>query len=318
MPLLTAALEDICIEAATDMFDAAGYPRSYTHVRTQLQYGEETITERLLLDLTRRMSRPRRKLSLRVISIAHDKSRGSQYAEPKSGADWEWLFGHQGKKWFKVRVQAKRAKSPPGAWGYHSIGQLRSNQRTYQIDDLISDAGKDYWPIYALYDNQFLSGGVLGSCKACPRTGDVFRGVSYADARSVRALKAINDLGRDAMRKVSAPMPCLVDCPQLVKADRSLPARVQAFAARLAQDSASALRERGLDGHSSTVPELVADLPPHVAEILNRIDGGGGPGPLLLDFWEMTERYGLEVDEEEENAFSRLGGIVVINDHGDE
>lgn len=317
MPLLTAALEDICMETADDMFEAAGYPRSYTHMRTQLQYGEETITERLLLALTRRMSRPRRRLSLRVISIAHDKSRSGQYAEPKSGADWEWLFGDRGKKWFKVRVQAKRAKSPPGAWGYHSIGMIRSNNKSYQIDDLINDAGKHYWPVYAFYDSQFLSGGTLGFCKTCPRTDDVFRGVTYADARSVQALKAINDLGRDSVRTISAPMPCLIDCRQLVKADRSLPARVQAFAMRLAQDSASALRGRGLDGHDATVPELSAALPPYVMEILERARDGGS-GPLILSFSEMAERYRLDIGEDGEHALSRLGGIVAINDHGEE
>jgi hypothetical protein len=92
MPLLTAALEDICMETAGDMLEAAGYPRSYTHVRTQLQYGEETITARLLLALTRRMSRPRRRLSLcRAVtrgSFANSRSDARGNAKRNPSTNW--------------------------------------------------------------------------------------------------------------------------------------------------------------------------------------------------------------------------------------
>ncbi len=309
MTLLGNTFEHICTEAAGDMLDAATYPRSYTQVRTQLQYGEETITERLLLDLTRRLSRPGRRLALRVISIAHDKSRGSQYAEPKSGADWEWLFGSREKKWFKLRVQAKCAKSPPGAWGYNAIGKLRSNGKSYQIDDLIRDAGRDYWPIYAFYDSRFLTGGTLGYCKACPRTDRVFRGVTYADARSIRKLKAANALDLDSVRRVAAPMPCLVDCRTFVG--------VRSFALRLVQDSEIRLRESGLGDSDSIVPELSPNVPSYVREIVERAFVGGA-GPLILNSQELAARHGLSVDDDGENSISRLGGIVVISDGGED
>jgi hypothetical protein len=265
-------------------------------VRTQLQYGEETITERFLLNLSRYFPRDNT-LTMQVVSIAHVKSLNAPYPEPTTGADWEWHFGGTGGQWFSVRVQAKRAKRIGKEWGYKAIGSPRSGKTTFQIDDLIRDAGNRYWPAYALYDSRFQDKAPkLGVCARCPRLHPYFGGMTYADVHALNILRHAKKLDRDTVRTISAPMPCLFDCVGGVQAGMNLPKRVRAFVVGLSQRSA----RKGTAGREPP-PVQVEPPPRYVLDIVDRA-AETPDAPVLLE----------GVDEDDPRA--RLGGIVIIKE----
>ncbi|SKA24721.1 hypothetical protein SAMN02745126_04434 [Enhydrobacter aerosaccus] len=297
MNAVSALLDWICLSAAQDMRDANQFPYRPGHVvRTQLQYGEETITERFLLDLSRHFPRDNT-LTMQLVSIAHVKNSKAQYPEPTTGSDWEWHFGGTGGQWFSMRVQAKKAKRTGKQWGYAAIGWPRSGKTTFQIDDLIRDAGNRYWPAYAFYDSRFRDKTPpLGVCAQCPRLHPYFGGMTYADAHVIQGLRQAKTLDRDTVLTVSAPMPCLFDCVGRAQANMNLPQRVRAFAAGVSQRSA----REGTAGREP--PPVLTDPPPqYVLNIVNRAEETPD-APVVLE--------GLS----EEDPISRLRGIVIIRE----
>jgi hypothetical protein len=155
---LATLFEFLCLGISRHLLDVELF-------QSALLYGEETITDRFLLDLTRNQYLwPR--LRLKVVSIAHVKKGRQQWRlEPKTGADWEWHFGSPAKsQWFSVLAQAKKARETNGVWGYHDVGVVpkkknKSGKRvpaTPQIDKLLNTAQQRHcWPVYAFYDAHF-------------------------------------------------------------------------------------------------------------------------------------------------------------------
>lgn len=300
MNAISALLEWICLNASQDMQDADQFPYRPGHVvQTRIQYGEETVTECLLLDLSRHFPRDNT-LTMQVVSIAHVKNPNAQYPEPITGADWEWHFGGTGGQWFSVRVQAKKARRAGKVWGYNAIASLRSGKKTFQIDDLIRDAGNRYWPAYAFYDSRFRDKvPKLSVCAQCPRLHPYFGGMTYADAHAVNVLRHAKTLDRDTVLAISAPIPCLFDCAGTAQVSTTLPHRVRAFAVGLAQRS---VRE----GTAGREPPAVQTEPPprYVLDIVNRA-GETPDAPVVLE--------GVS----DESPLSRLGGIVLIRERAE-
>ncbi len=300
-PTLSDLFEDLCLDIAQDFSDANQFAN-------RLLYGEETITERLLLDLSREQQHIP-KLSVKVVSIAHVKSGTGPRSEPVTGADWEWHFSDR-KQSFGVRVQAKKANRNPRPWGYADISSVPNITlpngtvvpAPRQIDKLIADAKKhSCWPIYALYDMQFASASrYYRNCLPYPRTDFRFGGVMHADARARRRLiKQRSKLTRDLVRTISAPLPCIVDCPLGSNLLNTLPMRVRTAAALMT------LRQPDvIDEDEYGVPNLTPGLPAHVSAVLNSASGAEEPTAYLVS-------EGLVRDD---SAFENLAGVVVVTE----
>lgn len=300
-PSLSNLLEDLCLDIAQDFSDANQFAR-------RLLYGEETITERLLLDLSREQRRISG-LTLNVVSIAHVKKGKTSRSEPVTGADWEWHFTGAGQS-FGVRVQAKKATRNPRPWGYADIasvpsitlpnGTVAAGPR--QIDKLIADAKThSCWPIYALYDMQFGSAPpTYLQCSPCPRIHSRFGGVMHADARALRGLvKQGQKLTRDLVRTISSPLPCIVDCPVGALLLDPLPARVRAAAMLMTLQPTDVV-----DDDEYGIPALSDGLPAHVNAIL--------AGASELD--EEPVYSAADGLLEADSAFENLAGVVVISE----
>jgi hypothetical protein len=151
-------------------------------------------------------------------------------------------------------------------WGYHDIATKRTRYNRRQIDLLIKDAGARYWPVYALYDSDFYEHSrPLGCCPSCPRTAVQFQAMPYADANIVRALIQTRRLNLHRVQRISAPIPCIVDCRDRVKETPHLPQQVRAFATALWRRSISSSDGVSLARHADPpIPEIYDSLPDHV------------------------------------------------------
>ena len=100
-----------------------------------VSYGEETITETNLLEITRRHPRLVR---LRAFS---------KHAESRNGADWEWhIVGHR--RTLRMRVQAKRVQRNEVLKIAHEVKSSGEQQRKLLIDGATDARMK---PVYCMY-----------------------------------------------------------------------------------------------------------------------------------------------------------------------
>lgn len=107
--------------------------------RAGLSYGEETITETILLQLNQNHS-----VNVQI------KAFSKQVEEPKNGSDWEWWIGKKG-RWLGMRIQAKKIKLPNEIFHRLQTYKTKSMSDT-QIDTLIKVAQADRLnPAYCLY-----------------------------------------------------------------------------------------------------------------------------------------------------------------------
>ncbi len=107
--------------------------------RAGLSYGEETITETILLELNRNHS-----VNVRIRAFS------KQVEEPKNGSDWEWWIGRPG-SWLGMRIQAKKVKLPNELFHRLQTYETKSMPDT-QINTLIKVAAQDKLnPAYCLY-----------------------------------------------------------------------------------------------------------------------------------------------------------------------
>ena len=104
-----------------------------------LSYGEETITETILLQLNRNRS-----------ANVQIKAFSKQVEEPKNGSDWEWWIGKKG-QWLGMRIQAKKIKLSNEIFHRLQTYKTKSMSDT-QINTLIKAAQADMLnPAYCLY-----------------------------------------------------------------------------------------------------------------------------------------------------------------------
>ena len=102
-----------------------------------LSYGEETITDNVLLYLKKHH---KRHVYLKSFSKKEERH---------NGADWEWWIGREG-QWNGMRVQAKRIKLPREE--YKSLFYKSKKSTKLQIDHLIDQAtANDLTPVFAFY-----------------------------------------------------------------------------------------------------------------------------------------------------------------------
>lgn len=180
-----------------------------------LEISEESITDFLLLDLTRAL--PDNIFVKKFSKTAEGKT---------TGADWEWWFiaGNQG---FGMRIQAKRLSI--GTSRYKELKRRAGKNGGLQVDLLLKDARRaNLYPAYCFY-NCWDSGETPPgwNCRTFPPNWRLF-GCAIADAW---AIKALVSKGQDDLRSVgnvSLPWSCLVCCQGFAPIMQStLPYRVR-------------------------------------------------------------------------------------------
>lgn len=118
---------------AIDTWDRLG-----AAARANMRYGEETITDNVLLGL---MTSCPSKITCRSFT---------KFEEARNGADWEWWFAYRSRG-LPCRVQAKRLYPPSSYQSLHF--KSRSGHRA-QIDTLIARAkAQRFVPLYCFFSN---------------------------------------------------------------------------------------------------------------------------------------------------------------------
>lgn len=170
--------------------------------RYGLPFGEETITETILMDLVTRY--PGR------ISILPFNKR----QESKNGADWAWAFTSLNRRRVTpMLVQAKVLdafdKNYPEI--KRAIG-TKPGPKVHQIDRLIATAKHYRWPaIYAFYNHLSVPSRIPAACGSLRKLGSNLPdawGISIALASSVRSV--LPDQSFDTHRTHSVPLHCLL------------------------------------------------------------------------------------------------------------
>jgi hypothetical protein len=125
--MLRKVLEGLSVDTWERLRDAKTF---------DVRFGEETITDLLLLDLKRK--------AFQTTSVIQT----SKYEEKNTGTDWEWWLGHSG-KWLRLAIRAKKLKRNER---YDSLGHKVSTKR--QIDLLDSyAAANNALPMYCFYNH---------------------------------------------------------------------------------------------------------------------------------------------------------------------
>jgi hypothetical protein len=166
-----------------------------------LPFGEETVTETILLDL--KMAYPGD-----IIIIPFNKRQ-----EGKIGADWEWCFvSHDEKMSLPMLVQAKVLNNTESA--YDHVSRTIGNTGIRQIDRLIEVAKRrDIPAAYAFYNHLSDPSSLRQNCMSLSsgQSQSEAWGISVADAFDVREL--LPDQSFAAIMNVSYPLHCLL-CSQ--------------------------------------------------------------------------------------------------------
>ncbi len=169
-----------------------------------LSFGEETITETVLMDLA--LAFPGH---LTIVQFSKNQ-------EAKRGADWAWAFRNAaGTQNLPMLVQAKLLDRRDHV--YPEIARFVGKKRPpiRQIDRLIATAGRNRWPaLYAFYNHLDDPHRIPNHCATIPNAGLVMPeswGISIALAQDVRdALDPGNDQRFDTHSQHSIPLHCLL------------------------------------------------------------------------------------------------------------
>lgn len=126
--ILISVLENLAVDTWERLRDSRAL---------EINFGEETITDLLLMDLKRK-----RPSTSRIIQTPKTK-------EKDKGTDWEWWIGSDRTSWIRFAVQAKKLHIDSGRYNglSHKVGS------TLQIDLLERYASaNDAVPLYCFYN----------------------------------------------------------------------------------------------------------------------------------------------------------------------
>jgi hypothetical protein len=223
-----------------------------------LSYGEESLTDMLLLELKRQHAKE--------LTITPFNRR----QEGRNGADWAWWF--EGKQWLGMRVQAKRLY-PSGR--YEALDDLVGKSKTkLQADLLLTEAKADnLFPMYCFYNFWDVTKNPVANaafnCQTFPRSEHLL-GCTLAPAADVK-LQALDQGKKDfaSVGPLSFPWVCLVCCPGSTGRGSDLSSRVKAsIEIQMGQDAPPAPSQRGRR-RRRVVPALVDDPPQYVRAALD-------------------------------------------------
>lgn len=162
-------------------------------------YGEETITQTMLMDL--QATYPGR------VTV----TQFSKAQEANNGADWAWVFqDNSGQHAFTMLVQAKLLDVADR--DYPEIKRRVGKSTDRQIDRLIAHAAQlGVPPVYAFYNHLTNPLRIPDACGTLRQQGlniPPSWGISFANAHDVRA--ALDDQSFDTHARHSRPLHCLL------------------------------------------------------------------------------------------------------------
>jgi Family of unknown function (DUF6615) len=196
-PTLRETLEELAVDVWEHLRDAQSL---------DVRFGEETITDLLLLDLKRQSS-----AHIRVFQTR-------KHLEALQGTDWEWWIGSDRVGWLRYAVQAKRLQINSGQ--YRSLGHRIGHARhALQIDALNKYAAANFAiPIYCFYN--FVSGrAAVRAWQCCQQLVEEQQlGCTITPSHIVQ--RALAKYGGKNLRWIhshrqSIPWRCLVGCPRV-------------------------------------------------------------------------------------------------------
>jgi len=218
-------------------------------IEKQPEVKEESLTDWLLFELSRRIPRIRYKSFSR-----HEESR-------VTGADWHWWFVFD-RFSFQIRVQAKRLK----ASGNSRPAILYPRGTCDQITKLIDDAkAHNYLPLYAFY--------AAGAPAAMCGRKLTDEGVYLAGALrvfGVSVAKTATPLKSASLLAISNPLSCLICCPYTSGPDGLLAFVTAYYGSEIPLPPDGDPRE-GEDG-PPRIPGYHAEAPAYVQRLLHRED----------------------------------------------
>lgn len=104
------------------------------------KYGEETITDNLLLELAKLKN-----YNLRIIQTPKDK-------EKDKGTDWEWFIGSQAYGWTRFAIQTKKSKPDTKKGDYDSLNHFVGTAKQIDILKIFAKANNAI-PLYSFYNH---------------------------------------------------------------------------------------------------------------------------------------------------------------------
>lgn len=265
------------------------WERRATSKQTFMPYGEETITETVLLDLATQHPK-----ELKIFPL-------NKAQEGKVGADWEWCFYNKRRTRFQpMLVQAKLLDDRDHE--YSHIDRFIGSTGVRQIDRLLETSRRRRVPaVYVFYNH-------LKDSDRAPRVCGSFDcaecwGCSVAMAEAVRAGLPKKDF--DTISRHSKPWVCLL-C-RGGSAEGDAPSRALSTLQDLFRRSQRLFREEGVPFENATnPPESPSSEPPSYFKNLMLLDEVDSP----------VERQAIIGRTAEENP--DIDGIVLVSDHLEE
>lgn len=170
-------------------------------------YGEETITDYLLLELS--------KLDLFNIRILQLP----KVEEANKGADWEWFVGSKHYGWIRFAIQAKKLNLKDGSYSSlnHKVGKPPNQSSQFAILEKYSKTNKVI-PFYSFY-NYFEQAEVPRHWHCSEPFDKELLGWTFTTLSNVK--KALSTRGHrkfDNIHKYEKTLPirCLFKCPRFV------------------------------------------------------------------------------------------------------
>jgi len=169
--------------------------------RFGLRQGEEGITDRVLLDLCRKIP------GLKITKFTHKR-------EAANGADWEWWIPTTTGRWFAFRMQAKKLLSSSSGRGKYDFSYKVESAGKTQLESLIDTAHIDGIPaVYALYNQAGSSRySAHRHLHGCP-TPTAGQGVTVISAKAVAKVFGPHPAAVEDVQWLSLPWSCLAHCP---------------------------------------------------------------------------------------------------------
>lgn len=169
------------------------------------KYGEETITDIILLELAKL-----RNYNLRIIQTPKDK-------EPSKGTDWEWFIGSQNYGWTRFAIQAKKADPNSKKGNYSCLNHTVGVDNQHDILLKYSKANNAI-PLYCFY-NHFPNATELEHWHCKKNYNQKLLGWTISTVDNVKT--ALNKRGCRNFeflhkREETIPVKCLFDCPTII------------------------------------------------------------------------------------------------------
>ncbi len=228
-------------------------------IQSQSAVKEESITDWLLFDISKKIPRIKYKAFSRI-----EEAR-------KTGADWEWWFLFPEFS-FKMRIQAK--KLTPNFDHYSSL--IYTNQYGLQIDKLLNDSLQDdFMPLYAFYTAE--------KCSVMCRNQINEEGVYLAGGHTVYnefILNGKKQIKTSDIIKFTNALSCIFCCPM-----QSKEGFVEYFQKYYNSEFTSQNKQN--DNLKNKIPGYDTKIPSYITSFVEHFKEG------LPDWWEKEFHHAV-------------------------